>query len=154
TREGDEAEYILRNVPWAAPGPPGWNEPGRSIEFFYQNHHLLVLDEYLERVLALLGDEASIARGGGLVAGVTLLRLHMAKERQPDVFTAIEEIRESIGADVAAPNHFVALSPAGWCPAGDPCPVPCCASPYPPPPPCAGSGNDVRVVVLDGGIGP
>jgi Subtilase family len=145
TRQGDEAAYILHTVRGVEPGPSDW--PRNGIDFFFRRRHILVRDDYLDRVLGLDALGASIAENGGLIAGVTLLQTRL------ETLDALSIVRRSYGAGVASPDHFVTLSPAGWCAPIEPTAVPAWADPDPAVSPGHGLGKGVRVLVVDGGLG-
>jgi hypothetical protein len=157
TREGAQAAHIIRALPDSTPGPRGWRD--RGIDYFHRGGHILVRDEYLERVLALpeIGDGGRVAPGGGLLPGVTLVEL---PSRRADValdehaLGAVEAVTATYGSGVASPDHFVAVCPAGWCPATEPEVPADPPTPTPTPPSNPELGAGVRVVVIDLGLGP
>jgi subtilisin family serine protease len=126
----------------------GRQDPLREagVQYLFQEHRMLVRDEYLDRVMALL-DGSEIDRS--LIHGVTLLRV------QESAMTGIERVRQTYGAGVATPDHIVSITgDAGFCPATEPEVVPGWAVPDPGITTDHAAGDGVRVVVIDTGLDP
>jgi hypothetical protein len=135
------------------------DQKGReSIEYLYREGHIVVREEYLDRVRQLLpraeGQPEEAARTAetpdvtAVVSGVVLLRVEGL-----GVLAALDRIRDTLGAGVAAPDHIVSITgDALLCPATEPDPVPRSASPDPHPCVDRLAGEGVRVVVVDTGF--
>lgn len=131
-----------------------------ELDYLYQVDVILVRDEYLGRVEALLfgpeqdRERAADQRGGGgegrtpppgFVAGVSLLSLR----GRYTVQSALDLIDTEVGVGVATPNHVLSITPAGCCPATEPEPVPATSQPDPG---VCDSGGGVLMYVPDTGF--
>src|SRR2546430_283778 len=153
-------------------GPANWQRVG--IQYLYRQHHILVRDEYVERVMRLIpGSEVREP----VVHGVTLLRVPdpaldtLARIRGPVAGRpegaapegAAPQARRGadeapLGPGVASVDHLISICPppdgtGAGCPATEPDP-----DPHMVPDPgvtsdCA-AGEGIRVVVVDTGLDP
>ena len=102
--------------------PPDWQERG-TVDYLYQRDAVLVRDEDLDRVLALLVDPVVL---DSLINGLTLLtyqgvRVDGEERRGLTVPQVLAVLDDSVGVGVAAPNHVVSIAPgATYCPATEP----------------------------------
>lgn len=129
-------------------GPRDLQRSGAGPGYLFREHHVLVVDDYVDAVLRFL-DGSQVA--GGVIRGVTLLRVPQ------DALTTVERIQERFGSGVAAPDHVVSICPggtAGFCPATEPEVVPPWTVPSPGPSTDHAAGDGVRVVVVDTGLDP
>jgi len=117
-------------------------------QHLFRQRHIVVLDDYLDRVLRLDELTGSTVENS-LVQGVTLLRVPVATR------DALAIVRTAHGAGVAAPDHIVSITGEGFrCPATEPEVVPGWAEPDPRPAPHHAAGEGIRVVVVDTGLDP
>jgi subtilisin family serine protease len=145
TRAEAQVDLILRAFGGGVGrGPTDWRETG--VQYLFREHHLLVVDEYVEQVRRLL-DGAEV--GNALIRGVTLLRV------KEDTLTALARVREAFGSGVAAPDYVISVSgDAFFCPATEPEVVPGWTVPDPGLTADHAAGEGVRVVVVDTGFDP
>jgi subtilisin family serine protease len=145
----------------------------QGVGYLYARHQLLVRDEYLDQVLALLeqpdlpwkparGEDADAAgeRAAGpaaaageagiqrVIAGVVLVHLGESDRSVPDW---LELIDRRLGAGAATPNHVLTVAPAvACCPATEPEPVYAGTEPFPSR--CPDGGAGARIYVADTGL--
>jgi hypothetical protein len=82
-----------------------------------------------------------------VIPGVVVLRVPGWR-----ALDALEVVRDELGAGIAAPDHLISITGDGpHCPATEPVPVPPAAAPEPRWP-TGGTGEGVRVVVVDTGF--
>jgi Subtilase family len=145
------------------------------IRYLFRVGHVVVREEYLERVMTILapreGEPGAESQPQPpspgeserrpearrrvadedvrvIIPGVRLLRL-----RGWDTFDAIDRVHGVLGPGVVAPDHLVSIAPdAGDCPATEPEPVPENSSPDPRFRREHGTGEGVKVVVIDSGF--
>ncbi len=141
----EQMELIREAIPELGVDPPDWFEnPDQPLGCIFAQGYLLVRDEYIEGTAGLL--RAEVHRG--LTRGVTALRL----PEGVSTLDALREVERAFGTRVAAPDHFVGITPPTRCPATEPAVV---RSKTPVPPvsshdTCRGAG--VRVAVIDTGL--
>jgi len=163
----DQTVYIADAFPEATGGEieigviPAAN---RGIDYMYAERQLLVRDEYLGRVLAILDreqDDRETQEPGPrdadrarpvqpVIAGIVLLRLHPWDPSVPDALIPIDR---ELGAGIATPNHVltVAGGSASGCPATEPEEVYDQTEPYPSA--CQdGGGRGVLIYMTDTGL--
>ena len=119
-------------------------------QHLFRENHILVLDEYVDRVRQLEGLTGSRSENA-LVRGVTLLRVPVS------TLDALAIVRGGYGSGVAAPDHIVSITGGGTggrCPATEPEVVPGWAEPDPRLTSDHAAGEGVRVVVIDTGLDP
>jgi hypothetical protein len=132
-----------------------------GVSFMYAEGHLLVRDEFLESVQAILGQQTGLGHVTRVIEGVVLLTLGRAtgpKERvkvptgkQPTVVAALEAVDEQLGEGVAAPDQVLTVAPSGPCPATEPQEVYDEIEPYPGI--CTeNSGEGILVYIADTGL--
>jgi subtilase family protein len=150
-------DTLDRDGTTVASGPGKGGEP--PINYLYRRGHIIVREAYLDRVRTVLprrpegepreaeGREQEGPDVASVIPGVVSYRLPGW-----DTIEALEQIRDSFGPGVAAPDHLVSITgEAGSCPATEPEPVPVDWSPDPRFRSC-GTGEGVRVVVVDNGF--
>jgi hypothetical protein len=134
-------------------------EEDPAVPFLYREGHLVVREEYVDQVRRLLparstepGDpdrtEVNIRPRDfrPVIPGIVLLRLPGWAALE-----ALGRVRDEFGSGVAAPDHLFSITgDAGHCPATEPVPVPADSAPDPRFP-TEGTGEGVRVVVVDTG---
>jgi Subtilase family len=130
-----------------------------GIDYMYAKGEILVRDDYLERVLEILGHrpryELEQTQGRPLprvIAGVTRLTDLGNFETVP---AALEEIDARLGVGIATPNHVLTVTPgtASHCPATEPEEVYDDIEPYPSV--CHDNGGaGVHIYMADTGILP
>jgi hypothetical protein len=128
-----------------------------GVDYMYAERQLLVRDEYLGRVLRILGPQTEEDllrdepdRVQRVIAGVVLLTLTATHPSVPD---ALDEIDRILGAGIATPNQVltVAQGEARPCPATEPESVYDAIEPYPSV--CEDNGgHGVLVYVADTGL--
>jgi hypothetical protein len=123
-----------------------------GVDYMYAEGQLLVREEYLDRVLAILGQPAG--RGvEPVVRGVALVRLQPGANGQiPTVLGALASIEAQLGTGVATPDHVITVAPdAGPCPATEPREAYEGTEPFPGV--CGGNGGaGVLVYIADTGL--
>jgi len=158
-------EFARRGIPLAAhrgaavATGTGTGDP--PLQFFYRPGYILVRDEYLDRVQRLVGLNPAAVQPGDIlpvVRGVRRIRLPAGK----DAVTTLADVRagsadlrlDGLGAGVAAPDHFVSITPGegGLCPATEPDQVPATSPVVPPQVDDPNAGQGIRVVVVDTGL--
>jgi len=118
-----------------------------GLDFVFQQHVILVRDQYLDQVRRIVGGEPL----DGLIDGVTLYSLDREHSDFPTVLRALAAIDEQLGVGVATPNHLLSTTPVGLCAATEPQQVPRDARPDPGI--CAdNSGAGVLISVVDTGL--
>ncbi|HEV2373682.1 MAG TPA: S8/S53 family peptidase [Streptosporangiaceae bacterium] len=135
----------------------------KGIDFMYEKGVLLVLDEYLDRVIEIVTrpeETAPREEGEGgprverVVRGVSLLSLRGSRFTGGEgegVIEALEVIDAELGEGAATPNHVLTVSPVIPCPANEPGTV--TDEVEPEPGPCSREwGEGVRVYVADTGL--
>jgi Subtilase family len=130
----------------AAAYPDDWREK-RSVDYLYRDRSILVRDDHVERVRAIVPSEP--VRGEDNLRGLTLLEFTADEQRSvEDVCAAADR---ELGEGVVTPDHIFYVCTGGMCPATEPEPVPPGSPPFPgvSTEPCDGSG--ARVAVLDTG---
>lgn len=122
-----------------------------GVGFMYAAGQLLVRDEYLDRVRAILGESDDPEQVQRVVRGVVLLRLRQADER-PTALQALDRIDAELGPGAATPDHVITVAPeAGPCPATEPESVYYETEPYPGI--CrSNSGAGVLIYIADTGL--
>jgi hypothetical protein len=146
TRQEAQIGLLMRTFgPGATAGPRNSNETG--VQFVYREGHLLVRDEFLDRVRGVL-QQADVVRS--LVHGVSLVKVPL------DTLSALARVKEAFGSGIAAPDHIVSITPGagGACPATEPEPIAAGTPPIPGFTADRGAGEGVRVVVIDTGLDP
>jgi subtilisin family serine protease len=146
SRQQAQVDQVLRAFgKGVGRGPENWREVG--VGYLYREQRILVRDEYVDQVLALLQGSA-VERS--LIHGVTMLSV------LSDTPTALTQVRNRYGSGVATPDHLVsiAIGEAGFCPATEPEVVPGWAQPDPVPTADHRAGEGIRVVVVDTGLDP
>jgi len=101
--------------------PADWRASG-AVDYLYQRDAILVRDQDLDRVRALLLDDVVL---DSLINGLTLLSfrgvLDDGEERRgipvPEVLAVLDRL---LGTGVATPNHVVSITPGSFCPATEP----------------------------------
>jgi hypothetical protein len=148
--------FNRRETP-VATGPGREEEP--PVQFLYREGHLVVREEYVDRVRRLLPSRSTEPTDPDrtevnirprdfrpVIPGVVLLRLPGWQALE-----ALGRVQDEFGSGVAAPDHLVSITgEAGHCPATEPVPVPVDSSPDPRFT-TNGTGEGVRVVVVDTG---
>ncbi len=79
-------------------------------------------EEYLDRVLEILGQQDAREQVEPVIRGIALLRLRQ-QDGQPSVLDALERIDAQLGAGVATPDHVLTVAHVGPCPATEPQPA-------------------------------
>jgi subtilase family protein len=151
--------------------PPGLDG---GLDYLYEEGVILVRNEYMDQVTALLGEAGPPAgepgggdppggpdgRAGGeagpprdeqaprAIEGVTLLPLRTFRARR--ALDALELIDQRLGTGVATPNHILSITPVHSCPATEPEPEPATAQPGPGP--RDGGGSGVFIYLADTGL--
>jgi len=134
-----------------------------GLAYMYAVGQLLVREQYLNEVLAILGEEpderefrrSQPDRIQRVIAGVVLLTLGQRRRNQQfDVPTVLETIDRELGRGAATPNHVLTVSgDAGTCPATEPEQVYNKTEPYPSV--CHdGGGEGVLIYMADTGLLP
>jgi len=144
SRQQAQVDHVLQSFgKGVGCGPENWRETG--VDYLYREQRILVRDEYLDQVLALLPGSAV---EGSLIHGVT--RVALAQ----DMASALTQVRNQCGAGVATPDHLVSIAggEAGFCPATEPDPVAAWAMPDPVATTDHSAGEGIRVVVVDTGL--
>lgn len=130
--------------------------PDGSLDFMYQRGVILVRDNYLDQVRAVLGEEGEEGEEGReerashdrSVEGITLYSL--AGARIGDTLEALAAIERELGPGIATPNHVLSITPVHPCPATEPIGVSPDASPDPGV--CDAGGGGVSIYVPDTGL--
>lgn len=147
-RIADDAEYIIsafRNPPRRERAEPPRGMEVRAVPdddggigFMYVEGEILARDEYLERVLEILGhpprpelEQADPNPLQRVIAGVT--RLTTLGDRYEATLGALDAIDERLGRGIATPNHILTAAggTASHCPATEPEEVYDDIEPYP-----------------------
>jgi Subtilase family len=166
-RVADEVEYIkeaFQNPPRrkGADRPPKRKivavaAPDGGLDYMFVDGEILVRDEYLDRVLEILGHrprrELEQARQNPIrrvIAGVTRLT---ALGQYPTTLRALAAIDEQLGRGIATPNHVmtVAGGVGSSCPATEPEEAYDDIEPFPSVCP-AGGGAGVLIYMADTGL--
>ena len=125
--------------------------PDGSLDFIYESGVILVRNDHVDQVRAVLGVEDSAGEGGRhdrSVQGIT--RYSLAGARIRDTLEALAAIDRELGPGIATPNHILSITPVYPCPATEPEGVP---DEVPPDPgPCDGGGSGVFIYVPDTGL--
>jgi subtilisin family serine protease len=101
-----------------------------SLDFIYQRGVILVRNNYLDDVRAIVGSEERAearATHDRSLEGVTLYSLEGA--RISDALEALEAIERALGPGIATPNHILSVTPVWACPATEPVEAPPNSSP-------------------------
>ena len=124
---------------------------GAGLGFMYAEGQFLVREQYLDRVLEILGEQVDRDRVEPVIRGIVLLRL-LQKDGAPTVLDALQRIDAQLGAGVATPDHVLTVAPdAGPCPATEPQGAYEGTEPYPGV--CrSNSGAGVLVYIADTGL--
>ncbi len=171
----DEVQHIISAFEARAEEGPGRDDgttngpirvgvarKGDQIDYLYAEGQILVQDQYLGRVLEILGlpteqelrqDERQPIRP--VIAGVIGLTLlpPRAGEQAVSVPEALAIIDRYLGSGVATPDHLLTVAGGGitFCPATEPDGVYFDAEPFPPV--CRDNGGDIALVyVADTGL--
>jgi hypothetical protein len=141
-----QIRLILDGLPGAAAWPPGW-EQHNSVDYLYQERHLLARDADVERVQRVVPSAQIVERDENL-RGLTLLEF---ADEAGDIETVCTAVDRALGEGVVTPDHVFYLCTTTCCPATEPEGVTGHALPDPgvSTEPCDGDG--VRVSVLDSG---
>jgi len=134
-----------------------------GLGYMYAVGQLLVREQYLNEVLAILGEEpderefrrSQPDRIQRVIAGVVLLTLDQRRQKdQFDVPSLLRTIDRELGQGAATPNHVLTVSgDAGTCPATEPEQVYNKIEPYPAV--CHdGGGHGVLIYLADTGLLP
>jgi len=161
----DEIEYIVKAFAARRDhrrADIGFVRQGRGIGYMYAEGQLLVREQYIDRVLEILGHgserefrAAHPERIRRVIAGVVLLNLDQIKGRRsfyvPD---ALVQIDGQLGQGAATPDYVLTVSgDAGICPATEPEEVYSKTEPYPGV--CHdGGGQGVHIYLADTGLLP
>jgi hypothetical protein len=160
---GDEVAYIVDA--FAAPQNGGIDigvvtAPDGGLGYLYAIGQLLVREQYLDRVLDILGQGTQQQlraqrrrRLRQITPGVQLLRLEPTKDRRQSVVPdAVTLVDQQVGVGIATPDHVLTVAPtAGGCPATEPEPAYYDIEPYPSV--CPGSGGEgVLIYMADTGL--
>ena len=145
TRLQAQTWLILDGLEGAAVWPPDWEQPD-DVQYLYREHHLLVRDADVERVMGIVPSER--VQHDDNLRGVTLLRY---EEETQDIEAVCTAVDRTLGEGVVTPDHVFYLCTGGMCPATEAEEVPADAPPDPgvSTEPCDGHG--VLVSVLDSG---
>jgi subtilisin family serine protease len=147
-----QINLILHGIPdvvdpleGAAAWPPDWADRG-EVDYLYRERTLLVRDEDVDRVLAIVPSEPVEHENN--LRGLTRLEYTDADRNIEDVCTTVDV---KLGEGVATPDHIFYVCVTSTCPAIEPEEVAADAPPYPgvSTEPCTGEG--VLVAVLDSG---
>jgi subtilisin family serine protease len=125
--------------------------PDGSLDYMYQPGVILVRNEYLDQVRAVVGAEEADEEGvthDRSVEGVT--RYSLAAARIRETLDALVAIDRELGPGIATPNHILSVTPVHPCPATEPEGVP--PDVQPEPGPCDGGGGGVLIYVPDTGL--
>ena len=127
-----------------------------EVDYLYDERHILVLDQYLERVLGILGTPAQgeLRRDESgpivpVIAGVVRLRLLPPEDGKlplsvPD---ALDLIDGQLGQGIATPDHVLTAAPQPtFCPATEPAVVYSDIEPFPSV--CPDNGGGTALVYL------
>jgi Subtilase family len=139
---------ILDNLEGSAIYPPNRDDEA-EVEYLYRQGTILIRDEDVERVRALLGGGEPRRRENNL-RGLTLFE-HPATRTTDDTCAYIDT---ELGEGIATPDHILYICNNSTCPATEPEEVPQDAPPDPgvniaPSDPCNGTG--IFASVLDSG---
>jgi hypothetical protein len=139
---------ILDQLEGSAIHPPNRDDE-QEVDYLYRRGVILVRDEDVERVRAVLGG-GEPRRAETELRGLTVFTLQPGQ----DVLAACESVDGELGEGIATPDHILYLCTTSTCPATEPEEVPADAWPDPilrcdPSDPCNGEG--VLVSVLDSG---
>ncbi|OHV39328.1 MULTISPECIES: S8/S53 family peptidase [Pseudofrankia] len=126
------------------------------MDTFYREEHLVVRDDYVDRVLQVLDlvdTNRDLARERerrvrGVVDGLHLVRIDRPVEG------ALAQVTERLGIGVAAPDYLLSITVGGFCPASEPEVPPVGSPPWPPPAADPTAGDGVRVLIPDTGLDP
>ena len=124
---------------------------GGDLDFIFQRGVILVRNNYLDEVRAVVGAGAraeETATHDRSLEGVTLYSLAGARIR--DTLEALAAIDRELGPGIATPNHILSVTPVWACPATEPDGVPPDAPPDPVP--CDHGGAGVSIYVPDTGL--
>ncbi len=111
-RLADQVRLIREALPDVGIDPPDWRpSDGRPPDYLFREGVLLVRDEDLERVRALVPGQVE----DGLVRGVTAYA-----PRGISTLDALARIDAALGAGVASPDHVISVCPRSFCPAKEP----------------------------------
>jgi hypothetical protein len=140
------------------------------IRYLYAKHHILVRAEHLDAVREILTEiarrqQVEVREGEGrqwqpIVTPIGRRVRKLSLPEGMDVLDALEwvhrgtETTEGLGTGAARPDHVISITPAGWCPAREPDPVPTGTERDPGPTTNRHAGRGVRVVVVDTGLDP
>jgi subtilisin family serine protease len=122
-----QVDLVLREFKRAGIDVDYQGAAGGGLDFVFQQHVILVRDEYLDQVARIVGGEPL----DGLIDGVTLYSLDRNHSDFPTVLRALAAIDEQLGVGVATPNHVLSTTPVGLCAATEPQEVPRDARPDP-----------------------
>jgi Subtilase family len=145
-------------------GPrPGEGRPYETVEYLYRRGHILVREEYVDRVSDLITPEQGYRRAPRVrrvIPGVSLLEV-----QDRGTMEALGIVRNGttrrgvavggLGRGIATLDHVVSISGNPiHCPATEPDPLPAGSAPDPGPTADRAAGEGVRVVVVDTGLDP
>jgi Subtilase family len=144
----------------ASPIVPVVDHKDNRLDYMYYKDQLLVREQYLSRVLEILGqpEEAELRQREvpliqPIIAGVVLLTLsETAKRERLEVPRAAALVDGVLGPGIVTPNHVLTVAGnTGGCPATDPEEVYAGIEPYPSV--CHGNGGDgVLIYMADTGL--
>jgi subtilisin family serine protease len=164
----DQVNFITRAFRDERKIKVGVATANRGVDYMYAEGQLIVRDEYLGRVLEIIGlrdepiadqdrpepdrpdpERDEDGRVRRIIAGVVLLSLRGTPFTVPG---ALSEIDRQLGEGIATPDHVVTVAPEGGpCPATEPQQVYDGIEPYPSP--CPGNdGTGVLIYVADTGL--
>lgn len=127
---------------------------GGGVAFLYAEGQLLVRDEHMDRVLAILGPQSSREQVEDVIAGIKLVKFGPPPpdQPQPRIRDEFERIDQELGEGIATPNHILTVTgEAGPCPATEPQEVYFEIEPYPSV--CAeNDGGGVLIYIADTGL--
>jgi hypothetical protein len=164
TSEIDTAPHPMK------PGAPTPDAILWPVDYMYAAGHILVRDEYVERVRPIVRglrrgfraepEATPVIRGLHRLTLPRGVRVHEALDAVKHGTRAKGGRHEGVGGSVAGPDHIVSLTgrkptgngAGGTCPASEPHPTASNATPFPAPVADATAGKGVRIVVLDTGI--
>ena len=110
-----------------------------GVHFMHAERQLVVREEYLDRVMRILGLDIPDTTDGRLPPGVVRVTKGVVEltfepdsvpgqRRLPDL---VDEIDEVLGQGIATPNHVMTVAPVAPCPATEPGQVEYGIEPYP-----------------------
>jgi len=127
-----------------------------GVRYMYANGHLLVREEYLERVQAHVKRSGGAGHAEGVIPGIVLLTLdNPPSVDEPQKFDdLVRGIDDALGEGVATPDHILTVSgEIGPCPATEPEEVYDGIEPFPSAR-ADNAGAGVRIYIADTGLLP